>query len=56
VGEALRLEGKPDPAALSLAQAVTLRKAHLGEAHAAVGETLVSQGLLLLDQVTATPI
>ena len=50
VGEALRLEGKLDPAALSLGQAVTLRKAHLGETHAAVGAALVSQGLLLLDQ------
>jgi hypothetical protein len=50
IGEALRLEGKYDPAALALSQALQLRRAQYGEAHCMVGEVLVSQGLLLLDQ------
>ena len=50
VGEALRLEGKYDPAALALNQALQLRKTYCGAEHYLVGETLISQGLLLLDQ------
>ena len=50
VGEALRLEGKYDPAALALSQALQLRKTYCGSDHYLVGETLISQGLLLLDQ------
>ena len=50
IGEALRLEGKYDPAALALNQALKLRKTHFGKEHYMVGEILISQGLLLLDQ------
>ena len=50
IGEALRLEGKYDPAALALNQAHKLRKTHFGKEHYMVGEILISQGLLLLDQ------
>ena len=46
----MRLEGKYDPAALALNQALKLRQTHYGKDHYMVGEILISQGLLLLDQ------